>query len=96
MRLFFDCAFYRQVEIRDIRLSPDVSYSGQDLEDKLEMTLQRQLGPIEGSFQNIWTDYRRNHWKADPRGKALLWGISDKVIMDRIRGRSGRDATRLD
>jgi len=89
MRLFFDSPFFGQVGIFDVRESPDTSYTVRNLEEIFEMTLQRHLGALEGSFQDMWTDYRRNKWRTDARGKALLWGISDRVIADRIKGLSG-------
>jgi hypothetical protein len=53
VRSFFDSPFFGQVGIADVIESPDTSYTVRDLEEKFEMTLQRHLGALEGSFQNM-------------------------------------------
>jgi len=85
VRGFFDPSFSGQVEVVDVHLYPDTCYSFRYLEEKFESTMQRQLGGLEGAFQNMWTDYRMTKWKTDARGTALFWGVSNDVIMDRIK-----------
>ena len=83
-RLLFNPAFPGQVGFKDSRVSPDTSFTSRDLEDSVYAALRKHETPPGRAWHKVWDHYRRTKWQTDARGRILLWGQSDEMLIEKV------------